>query len=170
MEAASRILLAAALAFSLPAAMKSANAADTLPPNLPSIEDPRLIQVATSQHIWNGVAVSADGRILVSLTQSEGPGISLAELRNGELHPFSDEAWNHRQPNTGPARHLLHVKLYALAQTARCGRWTWATRAPAQANWCASTSPQTRFPASTHLTAQPRKIATSMAPSPIDHR
>jgi sugar lactone lactonase YvrE len=109
MKTASRILLAAALVFSLPAAMKAANAADTLPPNLPTVEDPRLIAVATSRHIWNGVAVAPDGRIFVSLTQSEGPGMSLAELRNGELHPFPDADWNHWQPNADPAKHFLHV-------------------------------------------------------------
>jgi hypothetical protein len=68
-----------------------AHAADVLPPQLPTTEDSRLVSVATSPHIWNGVTVAPDGRTFVSLTQSEGPGVSLAQIgKDGQLHPYPD--------------------------------------------------------------------------------
>lgn len=86
-----------------------ASAADALPPTLPTQQDSRLMEVATSPHIWNGAAVTADGRTFVSLTQSEGPGMSLAEVgKDGQLHPFPDAQWN--TWNAGePGKHFLHV-------------------------------------------------------------
>jgi hypothetical protein len=44
-----------------------AHAADVLPAQLPTAEDSRLLPVATSPHIWNGVTVAPDGRTFVSL-------------------------------------------------------------------------------------------------------
>ena len=60
----------------------ASQAEDPLPPKLPTQQDNRLEQVATSPKVWNGVTVSQDGRIFVSLTQSEGPGTQLAEVIN----------------------------------------------------------------------------------------
>lgn len=86
-----------------------AHAADVLPPQLPVTEDSRLVSVATSAHIWNGVTVAPDGRTFVSLTQSEGPGVSLAEIgQDGQLHPYPDAQWNSWDA-TNPGNHFLHV-------------------------------------------------------------
>lgn len=84
-------------------------AQDVLPTTLPTQEDARLQQVATSNHVWNGVTVSQDGRIFASLTQSEGAGPQLVEVgQNGKLTPFPDEAWN-RWDEKDPEHHFLHV-------------------------------------------------------------
>ncbi|WP_455924806.1 SMP-30/gluconolactonase/LRE family protein [Pseudomonas putida] len=84
-------------------------AQDVLPPTLPTRQDSRLIEVATSPHIWNGAAVTVDGRIFVSLTQSEGPGMSLAEVgKDGQLHPYPDAQWNTWNV-AEPGKHFLHV-------------------------------------------------------------
>lgn len=110
MNTRSRLLLAIAQAATLTLSLPfAAQAADQLPPRLPTLEDPRLVAVASSPHIWNGVAVSRDGRIFVSLTQSEGPGMSLAEVKNGELQPYPNADWNHWQAGNDPATHFLHV-------------------------------------------------------------
>jgi hypothetical protein len=69
-------LSAAPLLFLALQAQLFAHAADVLPPQSPTVEDSRLLPVATSPHIWNGVTVAPDGRTLVSLTQSEGPGMA----------------------------------------------------------------------------------------------
>lgn len=69
-------LSAAPLLFLALQAPLFAHAADVLPPQLPTAEDSRLLPVATSPHIWNGVTVAPDGRTFVSLTQSEGPGMA----------------------------------------------------------------------------------------------
>ncbi|WP_287813855.1 L-dopachrome tautomerase-related protein [Pseudomonas sp.] len=87
----------------------AAVAKDTLPPTLPTQPDSRLMEVATSPHIWNGAAVTADGRTFVSLTQSEGPGMSLAEVgKDGQLHPYPDARWNTWNV-AEPGQHFLHV-------------------------------------------------------------
>ncbi|MCY0386068.1 hypothetical protein OVY01_02170 [Robbsia sp. Bb-Pol-6] len=100
-------LAALGLAFALPAPVR---AADILPPTLPTHEDARLESVATSDHIWNGVTVTRDGRIFVSLTQSEGPGASLAEVgKDGSLRPYPDAAWNQWGDGTDPTHHFMHV-------------------------------------------------------------
>ncbi|WP_419710607.1 SMP-30/gluconolactonase/LRE family protein [Pseudomonas sp. NFX224] len=86
-----------------------AKAQDVLPPQLPTQQDSRLIDVATSRHIWNGAAVTVDGRTFVSLTQSEGPGTSLAEIgKDGQLHPYPDAQWNTWNA-AEPGQHFLHV-------------------------------------------------------------
>lgn len=102
-------LSAAPLLFLALQAPLFAHAADVLPPQLPTAEDSRLLPVATSPHIWNGVTVAPDGRTFVSLTQSEGPGMSLAELgKDGQLHPYPDAQWN-AWDKADPANHFLHV-------------------------------------------------------------
>lgn len=85
-----------------------AAAADTLPVKLPEQQDGRLQQVETSPRVWNGVTVSHDGRIFASLTQSEGAGIQLAEVKNGKLEAWPDEAWN-KWDSQHPGQHFLHV-------------------------------------------------------------
>lgn len=86
-----------------------AQAADTLPPTLPTQQDARLQEVAHSAHIWNGVTVSKDGRVFASFTQTEGKGLQLAEVgQQGKLTPYPDQQWNTWQ-ESDPTQHFLHV-------------------------------------------------------------
>lgn len=84
-------------------------ATDTLPVKLPTQQDMRLQQVATSNHIWNGVTVAANGRIFASFTQTEGKGLQLGEVgADGKITPYPDQDWNTWQQND-PEHHFLHV-------------------------------------------------------------
>ncbi|MDI9277268.1 L-dopachrome tautomerase-related protein [Pantoea sp. EABMAA-21] len=83
-------------------------AQDTLPVTLPTQQDSRLEQVATSPRVWNGITVSHDNRLFASLTQSEGAGLQLAEVINNQLKAFPDDSWN--QWNAiDPEHHFYHV-------------------------------------------------------------
>ena len=84
-------------------------AADHLPPVMPVVENPGLIDAAQGNHIWNGVAVTHNGRIFVSLTQTEGAGLQLAEVKNNELIALPDKEWNTWKKDTDPSKHFLHV-------------------------------------------------------------
>lgn len=83
-------------------------ALDRLPVELPTQQDSRLQQAETSPRVWNGVTVSPEGRIFASLTQSEGEGPQLVEVKNGQIESWPDEAWN-RWESQDPAHHFLHV-------------------------------------------------------------
>ena len=83
-------------------------AQDTLPVTLPTHQDSRLEQVATSPRVWNGITVSHDNRLFASLTQSEGAGLQLAEVINNQLKAFPDDSWNQWNAND-PEHHFYHV-------------------------------------------------------------
>ena len=83
-------------------------AQDRLPAELPTLQDSRLQQVETSPRVWNGVTVSPEGRIFASLTQSEGAGPQLVEVKNGALEAWPNAEWN-RWESQDPAHHFLHV-------------------------------------------------------------
>lgn len=83
-------------------------AQDTLPATLPTQQDSRLEQVATSPRVWNGITVSHDNRLFASLTQSEGTGLQLAEVINNQLKAFPDDSWNQWNAND-PEHHFYHV-------------------------------------------------------------
>lgn len=83
-------------------------AQDTLPVTLPTRQDSRLEQVATSPRVWNGITVSHDNRLFASLTQSEGAGLQLAEVVNNQLKAFPDAAWNQWDAKD-PEHHFYHV-------------------------------------------------------------
>jgi sugar lactone lactonase YvrE len=83
-------------------------AQDTLPVTLPTQQDSRLEQVATSPRVWNGITVSHDNRLFASLTQSEGTGLQLAEVINNQLRAFPDDSWNQWNAND-PEHHFYHV-------------------------------------------------------------
>jgi sugar lactone lactonase YvrE len=54
-----------------------------------------LRQVATFAHQVTGVTVSEDGRVFVNFPRwTEDSAVSVAELRDGQLVPYPDEAWN----------------------------------------------------------------------------
>ena len=97
--------LAAAIALATSAQVM---AQDTLPVTLPTQQDSRLEQVATSPRVWNGITVSHDNRLFASLTQSEGAGLQLAEVVNNQLKAFPDAAWNQWDAKN-PEHHFYHV-------------------------------------------------------------
>src|SRR5262245_40056992 len=64
-----------------------------------------LIEVATSESQWNGVAVSPEGRIFVSLPrwrESEDT-FSVGEIKDGSLRPFPGGDWNTWHPTRAQA-------------------------------------------------------------------
>jgi len=84
-------------------------AEDKIPPTLPTQQDARLQQAATSPHVWNGVTVTKEGRVFASFTQSEGPGLELGEVgENGKIAPYPDAEWN-QWKSSDPEHHFLHV-------------------------------------------------------------
>lgn len=83
-------------------------AQDQLPVTLPTQQDSRLQQVATSPRVWNGITVSHDNRLFASLTQSEGAGLQLAEVINNQLKAYPDQAWNQWDAKD-PEHHFYHV-------------------------------------------------------------
>lgn len=85
-----------------------ASAQDRLPVTLPDQQDSRLQQVETSPRVWNGVTVSPEGRIFASLTQSEGAGVQLAEVKEGKLDAWPTAEWN-QWNSDDPAHHFMHV-------------------------------------------------------------
>jgi len=66
------------------------------PPAVPTSASARqLVSVATSDTIWNGVAVSDDDRVFVLFPHNEGtPGTRIGELHNGRVAPWPTRAWN----------------------------------------------------------------------------
>lgn len=55
----------------------------------------KLEEVAEFEHQVTGVTVSEDGRIFVNFPRwSEDTAVSVAELRDGELHPYPNKEWN----------------------------------------------------------------------------
>ncbi len=99
-----RIAFVAALALPF-----SLIAQDTLPPVLPTVEDPRLIEVASLSRIANGVTTSPDGRVFVSHPQVEGPGAQVSELRNGEIVPYPNIAISLWKPDEDKTRTFMKV-------------------------------------------------------------
>lgn len=80
-------------------AKESIQPADQLAIQLPFKQDSRLEEVAKSNHVWNGVTVTHNGRLFVTLTQSEGAGMQVAEIdKNGALQAYPDASWNQWQP------------------------------------------------------------------------
>lgn len=99
-----RLVLAAAVALPLGLA-----AQDTLPPVLPTVEDPRLIEVASLDRIANCVATTVDGRIFLSHPQVEGPGAQVSELRNGQIVPYPNADINLWKPDGDRTRTFMKV-------------------------------------------------------------
>jgi sugar lactone lactonase YvrE len=83
---------------------KSTNVAT--PPPVPTSESAKqLISVATSDTIWNGVAVADNDRVFVLFPHNEGnPGTRIGELKNGKVTPYPNRAWNAWQKEGDPAK------------------------------------------------------------------
>ncbi|HVP57538.1 MAG TPA: L-dopachrome tautomerase-related protein [bacterium] len=89
-----------------PQAGKSAAAAK-LPKTPPVLEE-----IALSDELWTGVAVSRDGRIFVCFPRwSADPTVSVGEIRaGGRVWPIPDQEWNTWGPAVDPARHFVCVQ------------------------------------------------------------
>jgi sugar lactone lactonase YvrE len=71
-----------------------------------------LVEVATSDRMWTGVAVSKQGRIFVCYPRwSEDVPFSVGEIaESGEVIPFPDEEWNRWDASMPPGEHLVCVQ------------------------------------------------------------
>ena len=75
------------------------------PPVPTSASAQKLELVATSDTIWNGVAVSDDDRVFVLFPHNEGyPGTRIGELKNGKVTPYPTRAWNAWTKEGDPAK------------------------------------------------------------------
>lgn len=74
--------------------------------------DPELVEVATSEARWTGVAVSAGNRLFVNFPRwSEDVATSVAEIGpDGRPTPFPDARWNAWTPDADPATHFVCVQ------------------------------------------------------------
>jgi sugar lactone lactonase YvrE len=79
------------------------------PPAVPTSANARqLVSVATSDTIWNGVAVSDDNRVFVLFPHNEGtPGTRIGELKNGRVVPWPTRAWNAWRKEGDPAQNTF---------------------------------------------------------------
>jgi len=79
------------------------------PPPVPSTETAaKLISVATSDTIWNGVAVSDDNRVFVLFPHNEGdPGTRIGELKDGKVTPYPNRTWNAWKKDGDPAKNAF---------------------------------------------------------------
>jgi len=72
----------------------------------------QLKEIARSDKLWTGVAVSREGRIFVNYPRwSPETSISVAELSpTGEAKPYPDPDWNQWNPELNPAEHFICVQ------------------------------------------------------------
>ena len=77
----------------------------TPPPVPASASAAKLAVVATSDTIWNGVAVADNDRVFVLFPHNEGnPGTRIGELRAGKVTPYPNRAWNAWAKEGDPAK------------------------------------------------------------------
>jgi len=71
-----------------------------------------LVEVAKSDQLWTGVAVSKGGRIFVNYPRwSSVAENSVAEItKSGELKPFPDQEWNNWDLSSSPENYLICVQ------------------------------------------------------------
>jgi sugar lactone lactonase YvrE len=71
-----------------------------------------LIEVARSERLWTGMAVSEDGRVFVNYPRwSDDVPFSVGEIvASGEVVPFPDELWNAWDGESQPGDHLVCVQ------------------------------------------------------------
>lgn len=93
--------------------------------------------VAEFGHQVTGVTVAGDGRIFVNFPRwTEDTEVSVAELKDGQLRPYPDEAWNAwrnaRKDELTPHDHWVCVQ--SVVADGRGGLWVLDPAAPAQAH------------------------------------
>jgi sugar lactone lactonase YvrE len=71
-----------------------------------------LIEIAQSDRLWTGVAVSKEGRIFVNYPRwSPNPGVSVAEINpSGEATAYPAKQWNEWDLKTSPEDYLVCVQ------------------------------------------------------------
>lgn len=71
-----------------------------------------IIEIAASEKLWTGIAVSREGRIFVCFPRwSDDVQISVGEvLESGRVRPFPDTAWNHWDVSVRPGDHFVCVQ------------------------------------------------------------
>lgn len=78
--------------------------------NFMSAASAQLIQVASSNEVWNGVTVSDKGRVFVCFPRIEGEtGVRIAELINGNPIPYPNSGWNNWKPGLAPEGHFVRT-------------------------------------------------------------
>jgi sugar lactone lactonase YvrE len=72
----------------------------------------QLEEIATSDQLWTGVAVSKDARIFVSFPRRAGEvAVCVGEIRaGGKVWPIPDADWNMWSPPLDPASHFICVQ------------------------------------------------------------
>lgn len=81
-------------------------------PTLPTQADAtKLVEVATSSQLWNGVAVSPQGRIFASFPRWLGDStMSVGEvLKDGSVRAFPGGNWNQWSPQFSPQQRFVNV-------------------------------------------------------------
>ena len=77
---------------------------------LPTKHDVRLIPVFKADRVWNGVTTTRDGRVFISYSSADRPGVQIEELSpNGVGRAYPDEAWNAWQPGHDPKDAFVRV-------------------------------------------------------------
>jgi sugar lactone lactonase YvrE len=71
-----------------------------------------LIEIAASERLWTGIAVSREGRIFVCFPRwSDDVQVSVGEvLESDRVRPFPDTAWNHWNDSASPGEHFVCVQ------------------------------------------------------------
>lgn len=71
----------------------------------------QLVEVATSERLWTGVAVAPDGRVFVNYPRwSPAVTFSVGELKDGEVVPYPDPETNRWDDSLTPADHFICVQ------------------------------------------------------------
>jgi sugar lactone lactonase YvrE len=80
--------------------------------NEPDMKAYRLVEVATSDMQWTGVAVSREGRIFVNYPRwSRSIPFSVGEmLKPGDVRPYPDQEWNVWDPSLSPMNRFVCVQ------------------------------------------------------------
>ncbi len=69
--------------------------------NPPKSSVPKIAEVASSDKLWTGLAISKDGRLFVNYPKwSEGADVSVAEIVKGEAKPYPGDRMNRRIPDS----------------------------------------------------------------------
>ena len=77
-----------------------------------NLNNSQLIEIATSEQLWTGVAVSKSGRIFVNFPRwGTPPKMSVAELTcTGEIRSFPNDKWNTWIDGISPKNHFYCVQ------------------------------------------------------------
>ena len=72
----------------------------------------QLEEIARSEHLWTGIAVSGEGRIFTNFPRwFPSIPMSVAEIgEKGEVSPYPDAEWNNWNPEKPPGKHFICVQ------------------------------------------------------------